>query len=197
MYLFIDTISNPCYLALFDEKRNIVDSLNWPGQRKEFDTLIETIDTLIKKNNISYKQLSGISSITGPGSFTGTRVTTLVINAIAYAFGTKLYPLSVGDFFHLQKSPLPWITPITKKEVLLWITDVPNAHKLTPIMELDDREYSSVTTVDFDMPKSTIRKAKDYAAVIAWLSLSTAVQRMQSIYAKEPNITLKSAHAFY
>lgn len=167
MYLFIDTISNPCYLALFDEKRNIVDSLNWPGQRKEFDTLIETIDTLIKKNNISYKQLSGISSITGPGSFTGTRVTTLVINAIAYAFGTKLYPLSVGDFFHLQKSPLPWITPITKKEVLLWITDVPNAHKLTPIMELDDREYSSVTTVDFDMPKSTIRKAKDYAAVIA------------------------------
>lgn len=133
MYLFVDTISNPCYLAVFDESRTIIDGLFWEGQRKEFDTLIETIDALLKKNNISYKQLSGICSITGPGSFTGTRVTTLVMNAIAYAFETRLYPLSVGDFFHLQKSPLPWITPITKKEVLLWTEDEPNNYILTEL----------------------------------------------------------------
>lgn len=196
MYLFVDTISNPCYLAVFDESRTIIDSILWPGQRKEFDTLIETIDTLLKKNSISYKQLSGICNITGPGSFTGTRVTTLVMNAIAYAFGTKLYPLSVGDFFHLQNAPLPWITPITKKEVLLWTKATPNAYILTPLGDLEDDEYTSVTTVDFQMPKSTIRKAKDYSTVIEKLPLSYPVDRMQSVYAKEPNITLKSEHAF-
>lgn len=196
MYLFVDTISNPCYLAVFDESRTIIDSLLWPWQRKEFDTLIETIDTLLKKNNISYRQLSGICSITGPGSFTGTRVTTLVMNAIAYAFETKLYPLSVGDFFHLQNATLPWITPITKKEVLLWTKNIPDAYTLTPIDHLEDGEYTSVTAVDLHMPKSTIRKAKNYTAVIAWISLDHPVNRMQSIYAKEPNITIKNEHAF-
>lgn len=31
----------------------------------------------------------------GPGSFTGTRVTTLVANAISYGFNTPLFPLTV------------------------------------------------------------------------------------------------------
>lgn len=44
MYLFIDTLSYPTYLALFDDKRIIIDSITWVGKQKEFDMLIEQID---------------------------------------------------------------------------------------------------------------------------------------------------------
>lgn len=60
MYLFIDTISDPTYVALFDEKRHIIDTRTWPGKQKEFDTLTEEINDLLEKNNIPYKSLSGM-----------------------------------------------------------------------------------------------------------------------------------------
>ncbi len=120
MYLFIDTISDPTYVALFDEKRHIIAAQSWPGKQREFDTLTEEINDLLEKNNITYKGLSGMVVMVGPGSFTGTRVTTLVANAINYGFNTPLFPLTVGEFFALQDAPLPWITSVTKKEVLVW-----------------------------------------------------------------------------
>ena len=60
MYLFIDTLSEPTYICLFDKVRSIIDSHTWPGKQKEFDTLSEKIDEFLSKNSIHYKQLSGI-----------------------------------------------------------------------------------------------------------------------------------------
>lgn len=95
MYLFIDTLSEPSYLALFDAERNIIDSQNWPGKQKEFDTLSEKIDEFLSKNSIHYRGLSGMVVMVGPGGFTGTRVTTLVANSLAYSFDIPLFPLTV------------------------------------------------------------------------------------------------------
>lgn len=60
MYLFIDTISEPTYVALFDEKRHIIDTRTWPGKQKEFDTLTEEINDLLEKNTVSYRSISGM-----------------------------------------------------------------------------------------------------------------------------------------
>jgi len=60
MYLFIDTLSEPSYISLFDTERSVIDSETWPGKQKEFDTLSEKIDELLSKNSMPYKQLSGI-----------------------------------------------------------------------------------------------------------------------------------------
>jgi len=53
-YLFIDTLSDPTYIALFDAKRTIIDTKIWSGKQREFDTLIEEIDTLLSQNTVSY-----------------------------------------------------------------------------------------------------------------------------------------------
>ncbi len=63
MYLFVDTLSSSNYLALFDEKRIIIDSTTWIGKQKEFDMLIEQIDCFLANNNLSYEKLSGIVAI--------------------------------------------------------------------------------------------------------------------------------------
>jgi len=54
MYLFIDTLSDPTYIALFDTKKTIIDAKAWAGKQREFDTLIEEIDTLLSLNTVSY-----------------------------------------------------------------------------------------------------------------------------------------------
>ena len=60
MYLFIDTLSDPTYIALFDEKREIIDVQTWLGKQHEFDTLTEEIDALTIRNSVLHKNLSGI-----------------------------------------------------------------------------------------------------------------------------------------
>ncbi len=192
MYLFINTLSEPSYIALFDTERSIIDSETWPGKQKEFDTLSEKIDELLSKNSMLYKQLSGIVVMVWPGGFTGTRVTTLVANSLAYSFNIPLFPLTVWDFFSYQEAPLPWIISITKKEVLLWQNK--ENPLITQISELLEGIYSSLAPIDFDSREHTILTRNDYTRAIASLPLSNPRERIQPIYAKDPNITLKKSH---
>lgn len=192
MYLFIDTLSEPSYISLFDTERSVIDSETWPGKQKEFDTLSEKIDELLSKNSMPYKQLSGIVVMVWPGGFTGTRVTTLVANSLAYSFGVPLFPLTVWEFFSYQDASLPWIITITKKEVLLWQNK--ESPLIWQIAELPQGEYSSLAPIDFDSQQHTILTRNNYVRVIASLPLTNPRERIQPLYAKDPNITLKKSH---
>lgn len=191
MYLFIDTISDPNYLALFDKERTIIDTQTWLWKHHEFDTLVEEIDNLLTKNNLPYGNLSGIVVIVWPGGFTGTRITTLVANTISYSFHVPLFPLTVGEFFAMQHAPFPWITPVTKKEVLLWTGKEPNDFTIAQISDLPEGAYSGISSIDFSGPNHTMHKVRDYAQVIAEIPLLQPSNRIRPIYARDPNITLK------
>ncbi len=192
MYLFIDTISEPTYIALFDDKRVIHDHAGWEWKYHDFDKLTETIDELVQKNTINYSEIQWIVTIVGPGWFTGTRINSLVVNTLAYSFHTPLSPITVGDFFALQDAPLPWITSITKREVLLWETTDTNNYVHLKKEDIIPGTYSTLTVIDFEDDTYTIRTAKEYERVIKNLPLSHSLTRVQPLYAKSPNITLKN-----
>lgn len=192
MYLFIDTISEPTYIALFDDKRFIDDHAGWEWKYHDFDKLTETIDTLIKKSNIDYPELQWIITLIGPGWFTGTRINSLVVNTLAYSFHIPLYPITVGEFFALQNAPLPWITSITKKEVLIWETKNTNTYTQKNKTDIAPGLYSALALIDFENNNHTIRTAKEYESVIKNITLSNPLSRVQPLYAKSPNITLKN-----
>lgn len=196
MYLFIDTLSDPTYIALFDEKREIIDVQTWLGKQHEFDTLTEEIDALMIRNSVLHKNLSGIVVMIWPWGFTGTRVTTLVANALNYWFNTPLFPLTVGEFFLLQKASLPWIIPITKKEVLLWKEKTPDTFTIAPILDLPAGPYTSLSPIDFANTQYTIQRADDYAQVISKIPLITSCKQVKPLYARDPNITKKISHAY-
>lgn len=188
-YLFIDTLSEPTYICLFDEERNIVAEHNWIWKQREFDTLSDEVDMLLTRNTLSYKQLSGMVVMVGPGGFTGTRVTTLMANSLAYSFNIPLFPLTVGEFFSCQGSPLPWIVAITKREVLLW--EHPDTATICQINDLSERAYSVLGQIDFTSQNHTMIPAKKYNEVIVSLPLTLSQSHIKPIYAKDPNITLK------
>lgn len=196
MYLFIDTLSDPTYIALFDEKREIIDAQTWLGKQHEFDTLTEEIDALMTRNSVLYKNISGIVVMIWPWGFTGTRVTTLVVNALNYWFNTPLFPLTVGEFFLLQNAPLPWIAPITKKEVLLWDEKKPDIFTIALLSDLPAGHYTSLSPIDFEGAQHTIRRAINYEQVIRRASLIKSYGQVKPLYARNPNITLKKiSHA--
>jgi hypothetical protein len=115
-----------------------------------------------------------------------------VANTIGYSFNTPLYPLTVDEFFSYQKAPLPWITSITKKEVLLW-TDTASP-TITVLNELPGGIYTSIVPIDFVLPSHTIVMANKYDVVIESLPLSKAHTRIKPLYARDPNITLKKIY---
>lgn len=192
MYLlFIDTLSTPFYVCLFDSERNIVDNISWEGKHAEFDTLMESIQSLLTKQLLSYTSLSGIVCLVGPGGFTGIRVTTLVANTIGYSYGIPLYPVTVNAFFEWQKSPPPWILPLTKTEILLW--NKPSMSK--PIIEkiINLKEIHSYSSNQSTSPLSaTIPyvQSRDYQTFLTNFTFPEKVVLLQPIYARDPNISL-------
>ena len=99
MNLFIDTISIPSILILFDDKREVIDKNTFQIKWNESSLLIPKIDDFIKKNSINYKDLENIVVVNWPGSFTWVRTTILAINTINYIIKKNITTLSYFDLF--------------------------------------------------------------------------------------------------
>ncbi len=97
MNLFIDTISNTANILLFDNKRQIIDSISWNIKWNESSTLIPQIDSILKKNNTIYHGLNNIVVVNGPGSFTWVRTTVLAANSINYIIKKNMTAISYFD----------------------------------------------------------------------------------------------------
>ena len=96
----------------------------------------------------------------------------------------------------MQNASLPWITPITKKEVLLWKEKTPDTFTIAPILDLPAGRYTSLSSIDFANTQYTIQRADDYAQVISKIPLITSCKQVKPLYARDPNITKKISHAY-
>lgn len=99
MNLFIDAISNPWVIILFDNDRKIEDSLSWNIKWNESSTLMPKIDEFLVQHNLNYKELGNIVLVNWPWSFTGVRTITLVVNTINYITNNNLTDISYFNLF--------------------------------------------------------------------------------------------------
>lgn len=84
MILFIDTTKREEVKVELWEDQKIKDKLI-VTQKTGSQALLPAIVKILKKNKISFENLSGVNVAIGPGSFTGTRVGVAVANALGYA----------------------------------------------------------------------------------------------------------------
>jgi tRNA threonylcarbamoyladenosine biosynthesis protein TsaB len=83
MILTIDTTERTkIILGLFDGKN--YRCFQFETERQSEDLLL-TIDGILKKEKISFKDLKAVAINCGPGSFTGTRVGVTTANALAWS----------------------------------------------------------------------------------------------------------------
>lgn len=84
MKLFINTsVAKKAVASLIDENKKVVD------QETAREPLV-AIDKLLKKNKIKLEDLDEISAHPGPGSFTGLRIGSAVVQTLNFVLGKKM-----------------------------------------------------------------------------------------------------------
>lgn len=106
MYLLINTsIDSHVDVFLFDLGQTFCISRD--GDFKVAEGLNGMIAELLKKNKKTFDEVEGIGVITGPGSFTATRIAVTVANVLSYAIKVPVlgFPLSaIGGTFDDAKA---------------------------------------------------------------------------------------------
>lgn len=105
--LLIDTTArDQTKVAILDKKE--VVTLERPNRAQELQVML---NELFEQTQTQPSELKAIAVLTGPGSFTGTRIGISTANTLGYLYKLPLLPLADTDFehalLHLQKEPLP------------------------------------------------------------------------------------------
>lgn len=67
------------------------------------DGHLQTIDQFLKTNNVEVRELDAVVVVTGPGSFTASRVSTTIANTISYSQSVPVYGLKNPDHLELSE----------------------------------------------------------------------------------------------
>lgn len=189
MNLFIDTISTPAYICLFDENRSIINHISWDIKWNESSTLIPKIDDLIKKNKLKYQDIENIVLINGPGSFTWVRTTVLAANSINYIININMTTISYFDMF----SNYPIIKSSSKRDSFF----KKNKNSEIEIIEntklldlLKSKWFSKIywETNSTIFGEIEIFDKIDYDNIIKNISFDK-LNKVEALYIKKPNIS--------
>ncbi len=81
MILLLDTSTPVCKLTLIDGGWQFGDE--WEAQRDLAQHLLGYLEDTLKKNGKNWRNITGIGTFRGPGSFTGLRIGLTVLNTLA------------------------------------------------------------------------------------------------------------------
>ncbi|MCK9272586.1 hypothetical protein M0P65_03495 [Candidatus Gracilibacteria bacterium] len=188
MHIFIDTISPDGILILF-ENNDIIDSLDLDIKGKESNEFLLKLEELVNRNNINFKDISGIVIINGPGSFTGTRVISLIVNTINFVHHTPLSSINYFELLEYMENGYPMAIKANKGEYLIKKSKASNP-EIIAIPELPKGDYFGIgDNIDFEKNESRIQLKKDYKKFIKEFEFNGKNHRIEPFYIKKPNIT--------
>lgn len=189
MNIFINTISTPAKLIIFNSNRIIIDEFEWDIKWNESSTLIPKIDDLIKKNNLEYIDLENLVVVNWPGSFTWIRTTVLAANTINYIINKNLTEISYFDLF----DNYPIVKSSSKRDFFVKFdknSDIEIIENEKLINMLNEKEINIIYWESdnniFDNIK--IVEKIDYLCIIKDIKFNKARQ-IQALYIKKPNIS--------
>ena len=185
MNLFINTISKTSSIILFNEKREIIDQIDFEIKWNESSLLITNIDSFLKKNSLTYFDIKNIVLVNWPGSFTWVRTVVLVINSINYITNNNLTPIS---FFELFPN-YPIIKSSSKRDCFF----KKNKDSQIEIIPNDDiSKYltdNNIKTIywESDIENVEIIEKIDYLSIIEQIKFKE-LKKIDPLYLKKPNI---------
>lgn len=90
MILFIDTTGTESKISLRLASGEVLAEKIWPAKQNQSEELLLEIEKLLTSRGHTKEDLSGISVIVGPGSYTGIRVGVATANALALAMAIPI-----------------------------------------------------------------------------------------------------------
>lgn len=186
MNLFINAISKNAYLALFNEKREILKSKNFEIKWNESSLLLPTINDFLKENGLDSFKLENIVCINWPGSFTWVRTIVLVVNTISFVTNSlKLTPISYFDLFKTY----PIIKASSKRDSF-FKKDKNSSVEIIYNDELEkalQKENKKTIYWEWDLENIEIIEKIDYYDIIKNIELKDFT-KIEVLYIKKPSI---------
>lgn len=90
--LAIDTSAEACSIALLLDEE--IKCLHEITPRQQAQMILPLIKQLLNEENIKFNQLDALAFGCGPGSFTGVRIATSVMQGLGFALNLPLIPIS-------------------------------------------------------------------------------------------------------
>ena len=189
MNLFIDSISSPASLIIFNKEREIKSHKKIDIAFNESSKLSKEIFLFLQEHSLSYNDLENVTVIHWPWSFTWVRTVALIANSIAFQRTTVLTALTYFELF----SQYPIVKTSSKRDVFLKKSLIEEVEILSNekceeyLNNIWKREYYG----DFDkIEKKDIIQVQepDYVKIIKTLILQNE-KMIQPYYIKKPTIS--------
>lgn len=107
--LFLDSSTKLLYVAISEDEK-LVDYTIRLSRNDHSKYLIDRIDMLLKRNNLTIDDIKEIIVGHGPGSYTGLRVSVMVSKMLAYTKNIKLSSVSslyfLASGYNFKKAPM-------------------------------------------------------------------------------------------
>jgi tRNA threonylcarbamoyl adenosine modification protein YeaZ len=94
--LAIDTATTRIVVAIGDLAGSRVETATWPAGYRHGETLLASIETLLRRHEVDLRRLTAIAVGTGPGAFTGLRVGIATAKGLAHGLGLPIVGISTG-----------------------------------------------------------------------------------------------------
>jgi tRNA threonylcarbamoyladenosine biosynthesis protein TsaB len=96
--LSVDTSTHICRAGIFDSERGIIAdisvNLNSKHQRRHTEVLINLIEEIIVKSQMTLDEIDLIAVIIGPGSYTGLRAGVSTVKGLAFTLNKPIVPVN-------------------------------------------------------------------------------------------------------
>lgn len=138
--LLLATAFDCCQVALWRDD-TLLSDISLIGEARHDVALAPLVSNLLKDENLTVKDLSGIAVVTGPGRFTSLRVGISFARALVLPYRTPLYGVATGlvlqDYirtYHADWQNPAWLVAVKRGEIF-----VQNASMKDPVaIPLDD-----------------------------------------------------------
>ena len=97
MNLVIDTATTRSIVALVDPSGELRATASWDAGYRHGETLLPTIERLLREQGVDRVAVTGIVVGTGPGAFTGLRVGIATAKGLAHGLGCPLVGVSTAE----------------------------------------------------------------------------------------------------
>ncbi len=188
MNLFIDSISSPSYICIFDNNRNIIWDININVKWNESSKIIPELSLFLENSNISQNDIENIVVVNGPGSFTWVRTTVLIANTLNYVIKKHMTAVNYFELFNNY----PIIKSSSRRDHFVKINNSSNIEIIENEL-LEKHLINDKITVVFweswyNFKNIEILEKIDYKRIIQELELKKDT-KIEPLYIKKPNIS--------
>ncbi|HOR20934.1 MAG TPA: tRNA (adenosine(37)-N6)-threonylcarbamoyltransferase complex dimerization subunit type 1 TsaB [Bacilli bacterium] len=91
--LLLDSANRDLNVGLAKDNQ-IIDRISYQAWQRQSELMAVEVDAILKRNNISAKDIGEVVVTIGPGSYTGIRIALTIAKTLAFALDIKIYAVS-------------------------------------------------------------------------------------------------------